>query len=436
MILFFIFAAMLVLLCLLWLLFGLFRADTSSTDQEAVNISLARERLAALEAALGNGAIDQSTFDSEKEQLEYDLAGTLKSENEANKLNKRGHFGAATLVVLFVPIAAGALYLKLGDPSAITHSPQAASDASVTGGSATDNSSAAQAPALLDLLPQLEERLATSPDDIDGWRLLGRSYLSVGEFDGARSAFEKAIALDDSDVATLAQLAETIAMTQNGNLAGEPLALLEKATALDRDHEHTLWLMSIARQQAGDHAAALEGFDILTTKAVGNAEVLATIDEMRDVSLSALAANPNATVIEPAQNGADTRPADAEQATEDPAANNASLSVSVSLSEPVLADATPDQAVFIYARASNGPPMPLAVSRLSVRDLPVTVTLDDTMAMIPAMKLSSFASVTVGARVSASGNAIAESGDWYSEQENILVNETDELNIVIDKRTP
>ncbi len=80
--LFFIFAALLVALCLLWLLFGLFRPGHSSIDQEAVNITLARERRTTLEEALANGSIDQATHDYEREQLEYDLAADLKMESE------------------------------------------------------------------------------------------------------------------------------------------------------------------------------------------------------------------------------------------------------------------------------------------------------------------------------------------------------------------
>ncbi|MGH8172484.1 MAG: c-type cytochrome biogenesis protein CcmI/CycH, partial [Rhodanobacteraceae bacterium] len=66
---------------------------------------------------------------------------------------------------------------------------------------------------------------------------------------------------------------------------------------------------------------------------------------------------------------------------------------------------------FVFARAASGPPMPLAVQRLKAAQLPITVTLDDSMSMMPAMTLSKFAQVVVGARVSKSGNATPQSGD-------------------------
>ncbi|MGQ7845060.1 c-type cytochrome biogenesis protein CcmI [Granulosicoccus sp. 3-233] len=448
MIMFFISAALLVALCLAWLLYGLFRSGHSSTDQEAVNITLARERRQVLDDALADGSIDQASHDYEREQLEYDLASDLKLESERKATRKTGNIAAAVVVAIFVPVAAGALYLQLGNPTAITQvdAPQPAANA--------------QAPALADLLPQLEQRLATSPDDIEGWRLLGRSYLSVNEFARARSAFERALALDEDDVATLAQLSESIAMQQDGDLAGEPLSYLERANALDPDHEHTLWLLAIARQQAGDHEAALQGFDRLTAMSRDNPDALATIDQMRSRSLAALSANtdtqsPAVGADAPSETGtsgtsgtagiadtAGTIDAPSTASTDDStngttATNNeASIRVSVSLSEAALNAVSADSAVFIYARASEGPPMPLAARRVAVSDLPITITLDDSMAMIPGMTLSSYPSVTVGARVSASGNALAQSGDWFGEVSEILVADTDELTLTIEQQTP
>ncbi len=436
MIMFFISAALLVALCLAWLLYGLFRSGHSDTDQEAVNIQLARERRQILDDALADGSIDQASHDYEREQLEFDLASDLKLESERTATRKTGNIAAAVVVAIFVPVAAGALYLQLGNPAAITQV------------DAPPTETQAQAPALADLLPQLEQRLATSPDDVAGWRLLGRSYLSVNEFAKARSAFEKALALDEDDVPTLAQLSESIAMQQEGDLAGEPTAYLERANALDPDHEHTLWLLSIARQQAGDHEAALQGFDRLTGMSQGNPDALATIEQMRSRSLEAMSGSTGET---PPDSGspeigssasstarpeeqADLPLGDSDAQTAAP--GDASIKVSVSLSEAAQNEVSADSAVFIYARASEGPPMPLAASRVTVSDLPITVTLDDSMAMIPGMTLSSFPSVSVGARVSATGNALAQSGDWFAEADEIIVSDTDALSLTIDSQTP
>jgi cytochrome c-type biogenesis protein CcmH len=92
-----------------------------------------------------------------------------------------------------------------------------------------------------------------------------------------------------------------------------------------------------------------------------------------------------------------------------------SVKVSVSLVDQFKTQVSFDNAVFIYAKAASGPPMPLAVKRLTVKDLPVTVELSDADAMIPSMMLSSFEDIIIGARVSKSGNPMAQPGDLYIE---------------------
>jgi len=317
------------------------------------------------------------------------------------------------------------LYLQLGNPAAITqarHQPQVSAQGSDQApGSGNQIPNAANAPSLDKLLPQLEERLAESPEDVDGWRLLGRSYLSVSNFEGAKKALLKALALDDSDVPTLAQLAEATAMTQDGSLAGKPMEYLKRANTLDPGNEHTLWLLAIAQQQAGNHDAALEGFNQLLALAGDDLQASSTIEQMRRRSMEALALD----------NSSENQLSDNEQ---DNATAQASISVSVSLSAEALRLSQPDQTVFVYATATDGPPMPLAVQRLTVSDLPTTVLLDDSMAMIPTMTLSSFPQVTVGARVSTTGTPTAQEGEWFNERENIELANTDTLQLILDKQ--
>ena len=88
-----------------------------------------------------------------------------------------------------------------------------------------------------------------------------------------------------------------------------------------------------------------------------------------------------------------------------------SISVTVTLSPALTARAAPNDAVYIFSRAAQGPKMPLAIVRKQVKDLPITVTLDDSMAMVPEMKMSSFPELVIGARVSKSGDAITKPGD-------------------------
>ena len=115
-------------------------------------------------------------------------------------------------------------------------------------------------------------------------------------------------------------------------------------------------------------------------------------------------------------------------------ASGAQISPAVDISPELRARSRPDQAVFIYAKAMQGPPMPLAVKRLSVADLPVSLTLSDADAMMPTMTLSTFPRVVVGARVSSSGTANAQPGDFFTEQEGIdSANPPAQLRLTIDQ---
>ena len=127
--------------------------------------------------------------------------------------------------------------------------------------------------------------------------------------------------------------------------------------------------------------------------------------------------------IAAANGAAETEPAVEESST-------AKVQVTVSLDEPFKSQVSPEDSVFIYAKAQTGPPMPLAAQRLQVKDLPVTVTLDDAAAMMPQMKISMFPTLIVGARISKTGNAIGQDGDLYSEQEQ--VSHGDSVTLKID----
>lgn len=112
------------------------------------------------------------------------------------------------------------------------------------------------------------------------------------------------------------------------------------------------------------------------------------------------------------------------------------LQIAVSLDPAVSGQTAPDDAVFVYARAASGPPMPLAVQRYRVADLPVSVTLDDSMAMVPAMRLSAFPQVVVGARISRSGQATPQAGDLEGQTGPIAAAETSQVSVTIDRVRP
>jgi cytochrome c-type biogenesis protein CcmH len=112
------------------------------------------------------------------------------------------------------------------------------------------------------------------------------------------------------------------------------------------------------------------------------------------------------------------------------------VTVEVSLAEPLWPKANVNDTVFVYAKAASGPPMPLAVKRAKVGDLPIRVTLDDSMAMTPAMRLSSFPQVIVGARISKSGQATPQTGDLEGQSSPLAVADTPQVSVTIDRVRP
>jgi cytochrome c-type biogenesis protein CcmH len=112
------------------------------------------------------------------------------------------------------------------------------------------------------------------------------------------------------------------------------------------------------------------------------------------------------------------------------------LTVQVALDPKLKDQLDPNATLFVFARAASGPPMPLAIQRLKAGQLPITVTLDDSMSMMPAMTLSKFPQVVVGARVSKSGNAMAQSGDLQVLSASIDVRRAEPVALSIDQVVP
>lgn len=391
-------AAIMVIFALLfmlpWLLRGAKLADTS-VDQ--LNIEIIRNQLAELEADLNSGRLERSRYEAARQDLERELLYDLSHGEAPSRPARSGQWLAVVLVVL-VPLTAVGLYYQLGTRQIIPLLAQAGS---------TPANSPANAPAGTHSLDELVERLAarlrTQPDDLQGWRMLARSYEVLGRHADAVTAYENLVRLGDNRPDMLADYADTLVMARGGRFSERAGALLTSALEQQPDNIKALWLMGHWKNQQADYRAAIDYWQraaALLPPEGEDARVIA-----RQIAAASRAAGlpvPEAvTVAAAADSGTQPQTASAPAAIE----------VQVALDPQLAARTAPDDTVFIFARAVSGPRMPLAITRRQVRDLPVTVTLDDTQAMSPAMKLSKFAEVSVGARVSKSGNAMPQSGD-------------------------
>ena len=238
---------------------------------------------------------------------------------------------------------------------------------------------------LQEAIATLESRLRADPDLGEGWLLLGRTYLAFAEPVKATAAFAQAHRLLGDNPDLLIDYARAIAMSHGGRPDAQATELIERALKLAPDDPGALWLAAAASINRGANAEARGYLQRLAQQLPAGSEQ----ERLVRVQLAQLNDND----------------------TETDAITPVRLEVQVTLDKSLTDRISPDMTVFVFARATQGPRMPLAIARIRAQDLPATVVLDDSQAMTPELKLSNFDAVVVGARASLSGEARAQSGD-------------------------
>jgi cytochrome c-type biogenesis protein CcmH len=314
-------------------------------------------------------------------------------------------------LVVFCAVFAAAGYAWLGTPQGWNVSP--GSPAVAEAGPTHVSDAEVEA-----MLKRLTDRLAQQPEDAEGWSMLGRSYMVLGRFADAVGAFRKLLALRPDDAQALVDLADAQAMQAGRKLAGEPEKLIQRALELDPRNLKALALAGTIAFDRGDFAAAVRHWEAAIAAAQPGSELAQNlqsgVDEARrrggmPASPTALAAAPAASAAPPA--AAPPPVAPATPAAPATAAAGAQVSGKVVLAGALQGRAGPDDTLFVFARPADGSRMPLALLKKRVADLPLEFSLDDTMAMSPAARLSGAQQVVVGARISKSGNAMPQPGD-------------------------
>jgi len=415
---FLVLVAIMSLLALLFVAMPLFRKRALTTiDQDALNAEIARARMAELELDLGAGRIEQAQYDAAREDLEQELLSDLAGNGTGGKPARNGSW-AVLLVALAVPVGAILLYKSIGNERiiALLEAPPAS----------PRQQQLAEQPSVEEMINRLAARMESDPDNLEGWMMLARSYSMTSQYSLAVPAFRNILRLGGGDSASLlADFADALVATSDGRFTDESGTLLTRALALEPGNIKVLWLAGHWKNQSGDAATAINYWQQAAQQMSPDSKdwqiITRQIEQVR--SQAGLPAD-SAVVADSSQTGASQ-----------PAAT-ATLTVTVSLDPALRESVRPNDTVFIFARAVNGPRMPLAIVRKQVSDLPVTVTLDDSMAMTPAMVLSAFDPVTIGARISRSGNAIPQSGDLQGSMTPVSTQSDSRLDILIDATVP
>lgn len=326
------------------------------------------------------------------------------------RASKRLTPAIAGVVVVLVALSVG-LYAHQGRPD-------------VPSGRGSDGA----AQSMDDAIASLAARLQESPDDADGWIMLGRSYLSVQDFANAVDAFERAVALEESGNAqTLVSLGESLLARDNAPIEGRTATLFETAVSLDPMDQKALFYSGVAAANRGDLEIATQRWEKLQT--------LNPPPEIQNILTRQIAEWRGEPVPEAElQPVPEVAPQPVPEETQQPAADgDAVISANISLSGDAAAALTSEAVVFIIARDPAAPSPPVAVARRLLSQLPTTVSLSDAESMVQGRNLSLFDELEILVRVSLSGQPVAQPGDWYASAI-VRPAEQQSIELTIDQR--
>ena len=365
--------------------------------RDAINVSVYRDQLRELDADLESGAISRENHAEALRDIERRILEDTAADGGKAAPNTGGR-GAAVAAALTVPVLAAALYVFVGTPQALV--PESESPAHTV--------DAQQVEAMVERLAQ---RMRENPDDPQGWVMLARSYAVMERFPEAAKAYAAAVERVPNDAQLLADYADTLAMAQGRSLEGEPEKLIAKALAIDPHNVKALALAGTIAFEKGDYARAASQWERIVRDAPADSplaqSVRASIEKARALAATQGPA-PSAKAAASAAEGAPAK--SAAKSGKDSPASGAAVSGTVQLAPEITAKVAPGDTLFVFARAAEGPRMPVAIIRAQAKDLPLEFTLDDSSSMMGA-KLSAQKSVVVGARISKSGNATPQPGD-------------------------
>ena len=384
-------------------------------DRQKINRAVFDKKLSELERDLNQDLIDKEQFELAKIDLQRTLIDDL--EGQQPLIIKKSNKVFPIIIVLAIPTVAVLTYLKINNGlQSLSPEFQTQLQAQQQG----QMSSVDQA------IASLEQKLKQDPNNLDGWRMLGRSYLISEKFDAAIKAYAKANEITNgANPNVLVEYGEAKGFAA-GQKFGQTLELFKKALQIDPKHERGLWYAGLAAFQLQDYKSSVMYWERLMQ------QVPSDQPEVKNALLVYLNDAKQKAGIEIAEAPKADDQTNANQSTD----SKASITVNVSLSEKLKDKIVNSDTLFIYARAQQGPKMPLALVKMTAGDLPTTVTLDDSVSMIPTMTLSSMERVEVIARISKSGQAIMQSGDIYGSVQPVITNKFETVDVVISELAP
>ena len=380
----------------------------------STSIDALRHKLQQLQALHQSGTLGADAYAAARSQVESELvAQVMANGSPVAPVAPRPPRRLQAMVMLGVLAIALAGYAVTGSPGLASLSP-AANPVAAAG-------DAAQAPTdlqMAEVVDKLAQRLKDKPDDVKGWTLLARAYSAMGRHAEAAPVYQKVLALAGESANVLADYADTLGALNGGKLNDEAIKMIDRALVLEPDNIKARALAGSAAFERRDYATAVRQWEAVVVALPPDSsfvsEMQASITQARELGGMPAVAPGAARVVQATPPVAPVAPATATAAA--PAAVSATaISGQVALAPALSSQVSPEDTLFIFARAAEGPRMPLAVLRKQVKDLPTSFTLDDSLAMAPTAKISDHTRVVVSARISKSGNAVPQPGDLLGQ---------------------
>ena len=364
-------------------------------SRREANIAIYKDQLRSLESDLAAGKLAREDY----ERSRMEVQARLLEDVSAGESAAAPRPGRTSLIVVgaAVPLLAVAIYLATGTPEAMKPEREMPDAAQIEG-----------------MVSRLAAKMREHPEDAEGWKMLGRSYTVLGRYPQAVDAYAKAAQRAPRDSELLADFADALAMVHGQSLQGEPERLVERALAIDPHNLKALALSGTAAYERKDYAKAAQIWSRMLPLVPEGSE------DARAIAQNVEEARSLAGIGAPAK------------AQEKPAAKAAAgVRGVVKLSAGLKGKVQPDDTLFVFARAAEGPPMPLAVLRAKAGDLPLQFALDDSMSMAQGLTVSAFPRIVVTARISRSGTPTPQAGDLQGASAPVA-NDARGLTVTID----
>ena len=379
------------------------------SSRSGVNIEFFKSRLSELESDRARGILDDDEFEQLKIELERRLLDEADSGHTAPSAHVKTSFKTAIMLALLIPIVAVVVYQQTG-AKADWDIAQTLKNMRLK----TADGEAAETD-VKQLIMQVEERLEQRPDNGSYLMLLANQQMGLRNYPAAAAAYQRLRTIYPDDASVLAQYAQAMYLSSDRTLTTKVTDMAELALRQDPQQPTVLSMLGMAHFEQGDYQRAIDYWQRLLPS-------LGPVSPNRKIIMAG---------IEQAKlrlGSSDTTSIDRPDVIK-----NASIQLAVSIDEGIIASS--DSVVFVFARSAAGPRMPLAVAKLTVADLPVILTLDDSMAMAPGLNLSSQKEIEVVARIAKNGIANPGPGDIEGRVGPIKLEEVDGVVAIAINKT-